>query len=146
MGCPFIGEVGGGFPSPAEGWRERALDISELLQDHREATFYMVVWGDSMQGAGIADGDLVVVDRALEAQNESIIIALVNDGFLVKRYTQREDGAVILYSAHPRFPPLPIMPQATFEVWGVVTYVVRSLRPGSSLRARLQRWGRREEP
>ncbi|GHO46049.1 LexA family protein [Ktedonospora formicarum] len=145
MLCLYIGEVGGGFPSPAEGWRERALDIHDLLQEHREATFYMVVRGDSMQGAGIIDGDLVVVDRALKAHHESIIIALVNDGFLVKRYTQQKDGTVILCSAHPRFPPLPITPQMTFEVWGVVTYVVRSLRPGVSLRARLRGWIRRGE-
>jgi DNA polymerase V len=146
MGCLFVGEVGGGFPSPAEGWRERALTISDLLQEHQEATFYMVVRGDSMRGAGIADGDLVVVDRALEAHPESIIIALVNDGFLVKRYTRREDGTVVLCSAHPRFPPLPVTPQMRFEVWGVVTYVVRSMRPGISLRARLRGWMRRGEP
>ncbi|GHO48345.1 LexA family protein [Ktedonospora formicarum] len=146
MECKYVGSVGGGFPSPAEGWRERSLEISEVLQEHPESTFFMVVRGNSMDEAGIGDGDPVVVDRALKAEPGSIIIALLNGGFVVKRYLV-ENGKVVLASAHPRFPPLPVTSRMTFEVWGVVSFVVKSVRVGhaQTLRARLAQVSRRGE-
>ena len=144
--CIYVGMVGGGFPSPAEGWRERALDITEVFLEHREATFFMLVRGESMRGVGIGDGDLVVVDRALEVQQGSIIIALLNGGFVVKRYQVRADGTVVLNSAHPRYGPLVVTESMSFEVWGVVTFALRSVRVDGSLRGRLARVSRRGGP
>lgn len=140
--CIYVGTVGGGFPSPAEGWCERALDITEVFLEHREATFFMLVRGDSMRGVGIGDGDLVVVDRALEVQQGSIIIALLNGGFVVKRYLVKE-GQVVLASAHPRYGPLVVTENMSFEVWGVVTFALRNVRVDGSLRGRLARVSRR---
>lgn len=146
MECFYVGEVGAGFPSPAERWRERTLDLNDLLQAHPEATFFMLVRGESMKEANIFDGDLVVVDRALRATHGSIIIALVNGGFSIKQLRIRSDGSMELASAHPRFPPLMITPRVSFEVWGVVIFVVRSTHPTTPLKTRLHRFLLRSNP
>lgn len=144
MGYFYVGEVGAGFPSPAERWRERSLDLNDLLQVHPEATFFMLVRGESMKGVGIYDKDLIVVDRALQATHGNIIIALVNGGFSIKQLHILADGSMELASAHPRFPPLVITPRVSFEVWGVVTFVLHSVHPSASLKTRLYRFLRQK--
>lgn len=100
----YIGTVGGGFPSPAEGWRERGLDIQDISRSIRRRRFSWWCEATRCVEFGLADGDLVV-DRALEVRHGSIIVALVNGGFVVKRYLVREDTTIVLASAHPRYAP-----------------------------------------
>ena len=116
-----------GFPSPAEDYRESELDINELVIAHPDATFYVRVSGDSMEGAGIFEGDVLVVDRALGARNNTIIVALVNGEFTVKRLTMSGD-TIFLMPENPRYEPLPITEEMEFRVWGIATYVIHRLR------------------
>src|SRR5438105_162854 len=112
-----------GFPSPADDYRESELDIHELVIAHPEATFYVRVSGDSMEGAGIYEGDVLVVDRALEARENAIIVALVNGEFTVKRLVRRGD-TLFLMPENPRYEPLPLTEEMDFRIWGIATYVI----------------------
>lgn len=89
----------------------------------RESTFFMRVSGDSMQGLGILDGDLLVVDRALTPKAGSIVIAVVEGEFLIKQLHYSQDGP-ILRSAHPDYPDMHIQPGQDFTIWGVVVWNV----------------------
>jgi DNA polymerase V len=116
-----------GFPSPADDYRESELDINELVIAHPEATFYVRVSGDSMEGAGICEGDVLVVDRALDARENAIIVALVNGEFTVKRLFTIGD-TLFLMPENPHYDPLPITEEMEFRVWGIATYVIHKLR------------------
>lgn len=122
--CPLFEEkVPAGFPSPAENVSSQSLDLHELMVKHPAATFFIRVEGESMEGAGIKSGDLLVVDRAVKPRDGMIVVALVNGEFTVKRL-KMEIGRCFLIAAHPNYPPLAITEAMTFEVWGVVTYVI----------------------
>ena len=115
-----------GFPSPAEDYVDRPLDFNELLIEHPAATFAIRIEGESMTGAGIFPGDIAVVDRAREPVNGSIILALLDGAFTVKRY-RIKDGAVWLQAENPAFADMPITDGQSFEVWGVITRSIRML-------------------
>jgi DNA polymerase V len=116
-----------GFPSPADDYRESELDINELVIAHPEATFYVRVSGDSMEGLGICEGDVLVVDRALDARENAIIVALVNGEFMVKRLVTR-GNTLTLMPENPRYNPLPITNEMEFRVCGIATYGIHRLR------------------
>src|SRR2546423_10620112 len=107
-----------GFPSPAEDYVDRPLDFNELLIEHPAATFAIRIEGDSMTGAGIFPGDIAVVDRAREPANGSVVLALLDGAFTVKRY-RIKDGAVWLQAENPAFADMQITDGQSFEVWGV---------------------------
>jgi len=115
------------FPSPADDYRESELDSNELVIAHPEATFYVRVSGDSVEGAGICEGDVLVVDRALDARENAIIVALVNGEFTVKRLSALGD-TLFLMPENPRYDPLLITEEMEFRVWGIATYVIHKLR------------------
>ena len=115
-----------GFPSPAEDYVDRPLDFNELLIEHPAATFAIRIEGDSMTGAGIFPGDIAVVDRAREPVNGSIVLALLDGAFTVKRYRVK-DGAVWLQAENPAYPDMQLTDGQTFEVWGVITRSIRML-------------------
>ena len=124
--CPlpyFEAPVKAGFPSPADDYMEQKLDLNEHLIQHPAATFFVRVDGDSMQGAGIQKGDLLIVDRALEASNGKIVLAVINGEFTVKRI-RRVQNSLFLEAENPHYPPLQIDPSWDFQVWGVVTFVI----------------------
>jgi DNA polymerase V len=116
-----------GFPSPAEDYRESELDINELVIAHPEATFYVRVSGDSMERAGIYEGDVLVVDRAMDAKHNAIIVALVNGEFTVKRLSTMGNTPSLM-PENPTYDPIPITEEMEFRVWGVATYVIHRLR------------------
>jgi len=122
----FPWQIPAGFPSPAEDWIEKRLDLNDLLLLHPTTTFYAKIAGDSMSSAGIRDGDIVVVDRALEAVDGSVIIARLGQEFTVKRLLRLPDS-IVLHAAHPDFPALDVTSRLDFEVWGVVTWVLHPL-------------------
>ena len=115
-----------GFPSPAEDYIDRPLDFNELLIEHPAATFAIRIEGESMTGAGIFPGDIAVVDRARTPVNGSIILALLDGAFTVKRYRIR-DGAVLLQAENPAYPDMPLSDGQSFEVWGVIMRSIRML-------------------
>lgn len=123
----FLSRVPAGFPSPAEDYVEGSLDLNEHLIEHREATFFVRVKGQSMTGAGIADGDLLVVDRSLEAGDGDIVVAVVDGELTVKRLSRR-GGRVRLLAEHPGFAPIEFRDGQELTVWGVVTSIVRRIR------------------
>lgn len=125
----FAGSIRAGFPSPADDFSERQLDLNDLIK-RPEATFYAHAQGDSMEGYGIRDGDLLVVDRAEEAQIGRIVVAEVDGQFTVKKL-----GRGVLLAGNPAYPPIPIHPEAGVTIWGVVTFVIHA--PGDHERRRV---------
>lgn len=122
--CPlFSSGVSAGFPSPAEDHIESRLDLNELLIDNPAATFFVRVAGDSMTGAGIGHGDILVVDRSLPAGHDKIVIAVIHGELTVKRLV-RCDAGWQLVAANAAYPPVPITEENGCEVWGVVTSVI----------------------
>ena len=118
--------VAAGFPSPADDYIDRRLDLNELLVAHPSATFFVRVSGDSMIGAGIHDGDLLIVDRAVQPADRNIVIAVVEDEMTVKRL-RIETGRVILLPENPDFEPIVIGDPANLTIWGVVTNVIHAV-------------------
>lgn len=122
--------VRAGFPSPAEDYIEGSLDLNRHLIRHPAATFIVRVEGESMTGAGIFPGDLLVVDRSVEPVDGHVVIAVLDGELTVKRLKGR-CGAWRLVAEHPDFPPIP-MPNdeeggQTSAIWGVVIHSVRDL-------------------
>ena len=115
-----------GFPSPADDFLDKRLDLNEYLIKHPAATFYVRVHGDSMVRAGIQSGDILVVDRSLEPQHRRVVVAFVDGEFTVKRLLKR-DGGIVLAPENPAYPEISIKPGMEMEVWGVVTAVIHEL-------------------
>ena len=122
----FQSTVNAGFPSPAEDYVERPLDLNEKLIKRPAATFFVRAAGDSMTGAGILSGDILVVDRAAEPASGKIVIAALQGEFTVKRLKIAKDK-ITLMPENPNYEPLEISPDIDMEIWGVVTAVVREL-------------------
>lgn len=113
-----------GFPSPAADHVEEGLDFNEFLVRNKAATYVFTVTGDSMSGAGIENGDKVVVDRSLSPAHDDIVVALVNNEFTIKRLFKRR-GQIELRPDNPAYPPITFEEGSELQVWGVVVGVVR---------------------
>jgi DNA polymerase V len=122
----YLSRVEAGFPSPADDHLDKALDLNELLVANQAATYFVRVAGDSMTGAGIHDGDLLVVDRSLEPGTGKIVIACVDGEFTVKRLL-RKGGRPWLMPENPAYRPMEIKEERDISIWGVVTAVVRQV-------------------
>ncbi|ETR68280.1 MAG: DNA polymerase V [Candidatus Magnetoglobus multicellularis str. Araruama] len=118
--------VSAGFPSPAEDYIEGKLDLNEHLIKHPAATFFVRVTGDSMVDAGIHPGDILIVDRAIEALDKKVVIAVVNGELTVKRLRKTRKGCV-LTPENKKYPSIQISEDQNFEIWGVVTNVIHKL-------------------
>ncbi len=124
---PLMGyKVLAGFPSPADDYIEGPLDFNELLIDNEAATFAVRVSGDSMTGIGIFPGDIVVVDRSRTAVDGSIVLALLDGAFTLKRLRMRQ-GRVWLAAENKDYADIAVTDGTTFEVWGVVRHAIRML-------------------
>ncbi|MEY4598156.1 MAG: polymerase subunit [Pseudomonadota bacterium] len=119
------GRVAAGFPSPATDHVEQRLDLSEYLVLHPEATFFLRVKGDSMTGAGIHHGDLLIVDRSLSPASGRVVVATLNGELTVKRL-QRSRGKLTLKAENPAYPDLAVSDEHDFQIWGVVAHVVHT--------------------
>lgn len=122
----FISPVAAGFPSPAEDYQDRKLDLNDLLIKRPSSTFFVRVSGPSMTGAGIFDGDLLVVDRSVTATDNKIVIAVVNGEFTVKRIRKKGER-VFLQPENTSFKEMEILPGMDFVVWGVVVYCIHKV-------------------
>lgn len=123
----FDGRVPAGFPSPAEDYLEVPLDLNEYLVENKAATFLMRVDGDSMERAGIHDGDLLIVDRSARAISGSIVVVAVNGEYTVKRL--RVSGEQVwLVPENPKYKPLSIAAGEELHVFGVVRHAIHSVR------------------
>lgn len=125
---PFFAEgVNAGFPSPSMGDIRGTLDLNSLCIRHPVATYYIRARGESMIGAGIEDGDILVVDRAVSAANGDIIIASLDGEFTVKRLELKEKS-VRLLPENPDYAPITIDENSNAEFFGVVTWIVKQTR------------------
>jgi DNA polymerase V len=115
--------VPAGFPSPALDHQEQKISLDTLLDIRAPHTYLVQVSGDSMQGAGIFDGDMLIVSRALEAKSGHIVVACINGEVFVKRLS-REHGQIILRAENPRYAPRYVLDGEDFQIWGVVTHSI----------------------
>jgi len=115
--------VPAGFPSPADEYLEPKLNLNELLIKHPSATFFVRVQGDSMIGAGIFNGDILIVDRALEPKNGDIAVCVIDGEFTVKRLVIIDDK-LFLAPENGQYEPIKVTEFQDFRVWGIVTYVI----------------------
>ena len=123
----MLTSIPAGFPSPADDFVDKKLDLNELMISHPTATFFVKVEGESMIDAGIQSGDILVVDRSIEAQNGKIVIAIVDGEFTVKRLKIDEAG-ISLVPENTKHPTIQVSEESDFQIWGVVTYVIHQAR------------------
>lgn len=117
------GFIPAGYPSPADGYMEEPINLNDHIVEHPAATFYVRAEGDSMIGANIPPNALLVVDRSLKAKNGSIVVAVVNGEFTVKRL-EKGLNRMRLLPENPKFRPIEITGEMQCEVWGVVKAIV----------------------
>jgi DNA polymerase V len=118
--------ISAGFPSPADDFRETRISLDRELVKNKEATFYARVDGDSMIGAGLNDGDLLVIDRSLNPENGKIAICLVDGDFTVKRI-KKEKGKFYLMPENKKYKPIELKEENELIVWGIVEYVIKKV-------------------
>ncbi|SES69016.1 SOS response UmuD protein. Serine peptidase. MEROPS family S24 [Nitrosomonas marina] len=118
--------VRAGFPSPADDYVEKRIDLNEELIQHREATFFLRVRGHSMINAGIDDGDELIVDRAIAPEHNRIVVAAVDGELTVKRFYRR-NGIIKLIAENPQYPDIEFKSEQEMMIWGVVTRVIKSV-------------------
>ena len=122
----FTGKVAAGFPSPADDYVEKNLDLNELLVQKPAATFFVRAQGESMLGAGIHPNDILVVDRSLEAVPGKVVICAINGELTVKRL-ERVNDQWQLKAENPAYADIVIHDDLELVIWGVVTNVIHSL-------------------
>jgi len=118
--------ISAGFPSPADDFKELRISIDQEVVRNEESTFYARVSGESMQGAGLDNGDLLVIDRSLEPQNDKIAVCFIDGAFTVKRL-RVEANCVYLMPENKNYEPIKVSPEDELVIWGIVTYVVKKV-------------------
>ena len=122
----YAAKVQAGFPSPADDFMEGKLDLNKHLVKHPTATFFVRATGESMLGAGIHPGDILVVDRSLEARHGKIVIAALDGELTVKRLSKTSSGTALL-PENDSFDPIEISDDNDLIIWGVVTNVLHAV-------------------
>lgn len=122
----FEGKVSAGFPSSAENYIDKSLDLNDLLIKHKAATFFIRVKGNSMIDAGIHSNDILIVDRSCSIAHNKIVIARINDELTVKRIFLEEEK-IYLMPDNCEYKPIEVTGEMDFEVWGIVTYVIHQV-------------------
>ena len=122
----FFASVHAGFPSPAADHSQKRIDLNEHLIRNKEATFLFRVRGDSMTGIGVYEGDTLLVDRSIDPRHNSIVLAVLNNEFTIKRLYRR-GGVVKLVSENPIYPPIQMKQGEELSIWGVVTFNLHKL-------------------
>lgn len=122
------GPIKAGFPNPAEDAGGLALNLNEYLVRHPISTYYLRVEGDAMADAGMADGDIVVVDRALDPRSGDIVVAILDSEFVL-RHLRQEGRSAWLLAGQPDHPPLALHEVNDAIIWGVVTFTIHKQRP-----------------
>ena len=123
--------ISAGFPSPAADYAEDGLDLNHYLVQNKPATFMFTVKGDSMLGAGICDGDKVVVDKALKPKHKDIVVAVVDSEYTIKRLYQSR-GRIELQAENANYPAITFNEGSELQIWGVVVGVVRKYSNAST--------------
>ena len=119
--------ISAGFPSPADDFKDTRISLDRELVKNKEATFYARVSGESMKNAGISDGDLIVIDRSLNPENNKIAVCFIEGDFTVKRIIKKE-GELYLKPENKNYKKIIIKEDDHFIIWGIVTYVIKCLK------------------
>lgn len=120
-------KISAGFPSPAADYVEKGLDLNAYLVQHKEASFFFEVVGDSMSGIGIIGGDIVLVDRSVTPVHGHIVLAVIDGEYTLKRLHLRP-GVIELHPENAAYTPIRLIEGQELQVWGVVTAVIRKYR------------------
>lgn len=124
---PFIADgIKAGFPSPAADFDETKISIDQLVVKNETATFYAKASGNSMIGAGIDDGDILVIDRSIEPTDNKIAVCFIDGDFTIKRIKIEED-CIYLQPENPKFKSIKVTEDNDLIIWGIVTYVVKKV-------------------
>ena len=118
--------ISAGFPSPADDFKETRISLDRELVKNKEATFYARVSGDSMIGAGLDDGDLLVIDRSKNPENGKIAICLIDGEFTVKRI-KKERSRLYLMPENKKYKPIKLKEENELIIWGIVEYVIKKV-------------------
>ncbi|MDB4013464.1 translesion error-prone DNA polymerase V autoproteolytic subunit [Flavobacteriaceae bacterium] len=118
--------ISAGFPSPADDFKETRISLDRELVKNKEATFYARVSGDSMIGAGLDDGDLLVIDRSKNPENGKIAICLLDGDFTVKRIIKKKKK-LYLMPENKNYKPIELKEENELIIWGVVEYVIKKV-------------------
>ena len=116
-----------GFTSPAEDHVENQLSLDDYLVSNPESTFFVRASGDSMIGAGIFDGDLLIIDRSIEVKNNAIVLAILDTEFTVKRFVKSGE-TIVLRAENDAYDDIQVLPHQNMMVWGVVAHVIHHLK------------------
>lgn len=123
----LLHKVAAGFPSPAADYVEKSLDLNAYLVAHREASFFFRVSGDSVSGAGIIDGDVVLIDRSINPCHGQFVLAVIDGEYTLKRLHHLH-GVIELHPENPAFTPIRLSEGQELQIWGVVAAVIRKYR------------------
>jgi len=124
---PFITSgIKAGFPSPAADFDETRISLDKALVKNPDTTFYAKANGQSMKGAGIDDGDIMVIDRSIEPRNNKIAVCLIDGEFTVKRIKKTKE-ALLLMPENSDFQPIKVTEENQLVIWGIVTYVIKKV-------------------
>ena len=118
--------ISAGFPSPADDHLEDIIDLNQQLIKNKEATFFGRAEGDSMIGAGIGNGDLLVIDKSLRPKNQNIAVCFLDGEFTVKRIKIEKD-IIWLVAENEKYQPIKVTPENDFVIWGIVTHCIKDL-------------------
>lgn len=119
--------ISAGFPSPADDFKEIRISLDRELVKNEEATFYARVSGNSMENAGLSDGDLIVIDRSVNPENNKIAVCYLDGEFTVKRIV-RKDSKLYLRPENKNYNEIEIKDDNQLMIWGIVTYVIKSIK------------------
>ena len=118
--------ISAGFPSPADDFKEIRISLDKELVKNQESTFYARVSGDSMLGAGIDDGDLLVIDKSLSPENGKIAVCFIDGDFTVKRIV-KENGKLYLKAENKKYKTIELKEENELIIWGIVEYVIKKV-------------------
>ena len=122
------GGIRAGFPSPAQDYVTESIDLNRTLIKHPASTFYAKVVGDSMSGEGITEGDILIVDRSIEAQHGDLAVCCLDGEFTLKRLCMNRGDRIFLMPSNRKYKPIEVTRDNDFMVWGVVIYTIKANR------------------
>ncbi|MDE6008039.1 MAG: translesion error-prone DNA polymerase V autoproteolytic subunit [Muribaculaceae bacterium] len=122
------GGIRAGFPSPAQDYVTESIDLNRVLVKHPASTFYAKVVGDSMSGEGITEGDILIIDRSLEAQHGDLAVCCLDGEFTLKRLCLNRGDRIFLMPSNRKYRPIEVTRDNDFMVWGVVIYTIKANR------------------
>lgn len=128
---PHVGGINAGFASPAQDYMASKVDLNSLLIKHPSYTFMAFADGDCLEGSGVADRDLVLVDKSLQPNNGDLVVCYIDGEFTMKRIKVESDRILLMpdpaADSMGRFKPIEVTEDNTYIIWGVVTYVIKKI-------------------